>query len=156
MNEVPKALGIDWPETGWRAIKIIWLVNHVTFEKSDKNHPICWILRKFKGPTGILNKICRSSNADHLIKNCKCANKFSEDLFSILSEKHSTFHLKILETFYIRSRQPSVWEKGEIFAWTLYSFYLIPHLLHFSINTANILFLLNKITTSVVSLICEV
>ena len=42
------------------------------------------------------------------IDNRENAEKFSVDLFSFLSKSHSSFHLKVLETIYILSGQPSL------------------------------------------------
>ena len=51
--------------------------------------------------------------AEHLIKNCKCAEKFSVDLFSFQSKLHSSFHLKVLETIHIFSNWPSLCKQRE-------------------------------------------
>ena len=48
-----------------------------------------------------------SAIAKHLINNRGCASTYSEDLFTILSRVHSDFHLKMLETIYILTHEPS-------------------------------------------------
>ena len=42
----------------------------------------------------------KSSMAEHLINNHDCAEKFSADFFLVLSNSHSSFHLKVLETMF--------------------------------------------------------
>ena len=49
-----------------------------------------------------------SSIAEHMINSRECAADFNVDQFSILSRSHSIFHLKVLETLYTRSLQPSL------------------------------------------------
>ena len=49
-----------------------------------------------------------SSVADHLINSRECVAYFNVDRFSILSRSQSLCHLKVLETLYIRSLQPSL------------------------------------------------
>ena len=49
-----------------------------------------------------------SSIADHMINNRECVADFNVDRFSILSRSHSLYHLKVLETLYVRSLQPSL------------------------------------------------
>ena len=49
-----------------------------------------------------------SSIADHMINNRECMADFNVDRFSILSWSHSLYHLKVLETLYVRSLQPSL------------------------------------------------
>ena len=49
-----------------------------------------------------------SSIADHMINNRECVADFNVDRFSILSRLHSLYHLKVLETLYVRSLQPSL------------------------------------------------
>ena len=48
------------------------------------------------------------SIADHMINIRECVADFNVDRFSILSRSHSLFHLKLLETLYVRSHQPSL------------------------------------------------
>ena len=49
-----------------------------------------------------------SSIAEHMINCRECVADFNVDRFSILSWSHSIFHLKVLETLYVRSLQPSL------------------------------------------------
>ena len=49
-----------------------------------------------------------SSIAEHMINSRECAADFNVDRFSILSRSHSLFHLKVLETVYVRYLQPSL------------------------------------------------
>ena len=49
-----------------------------------------------------------SSRADHMINSRECVADFNVDQFSILSRSHSIFHLKVSETLYVRSLQPSL------------------------------------------------
>ena len=47
-----------------------------------------------------------SSIEDHMINSRECVADFNVDRFSILSRSHSLYHLKVLETLYVRSLQP--------------------------------------------------
>ena len=49
-----------------------------------------------------------SSIAEHMINRRECVADFNVNRFSILSRSHSIFHLKVLETLYVRSLQPSL------------------------------------------------
>ena len=49
-----------------------------------------------------------SSIAEHMINSRECVADFNVDRFSILSRSNSLFHLKVLETLYVRSLQPSL------------------------------------------------
>ena len=49
-----------------------------------------------------------SSIAAHMINDRECMAVFNVDRFRILSRSHSLYHLKVLETLYIRSLQPSL------------------------------------------------
>ena len=49
-----------------------------------------------------------SSIADHMIDSRECVADFNVDRFSILSRSHLLYHLKVLETIYVRSFQPSL------------------------------------------------
>ena len=48
-----------------------------------------------------------SSVAEHMVNSRECVTDFNVDRFSILCRSHSIFKLKVLETLYVRSRQPS-------------------------------------------------
>ena len=43
-----------------------------------------------------------------MINSRECVADFNVDRFCILSQSHSPFHLKVLETLYVRSLQPSL------------------------------------------------
>ena len=57
---------------------------------------------------GQLANISGSSIAEHMINSRECVADFNVDRFSILSRSHSVFHLKVLETLYVRSLQSSL------------------------------------------------
>ena len=57
---------------------------------------------------GQLANTSGSSIAEHMINRRECVADFNDDRFSILSRSHSLFHLKVLETLYVRSLQPSL------------------------------------------------
>ena len=61
-----------------------------------------------KHKRGQLANISRSSISKHMINSRECVADFNVDQFSILSQSHSIFHLKVLETLYVRSLQPSL------------------------------------------------
>ena len=46
--------------------------------------------------------------AEHMNHSRECVADFNVDRFSILNRLHSIFHLKVLETLYVRSLQPSL------------------------------------------------
>ena len=52
---------------------------------------------------GQLENTSGSSIAEHMINSRGCVADFNVDRFSILSRSHSLFHLKLLETLYVRS-----------------------------------------------------
>ena len=56
---------------------------------------------------GQLANTSGSSIAEHMINSRECVADFNVDRFSILSRSHSLFHLKLLETLYVRSFEPS-------------------------------------------------
>ena len=64
-----------------------------------------WNLRLKRGQ---LANTSRSSIAEHMISSRECVADFNVDQFSIQSRSHSPFHLKVLETHYVRSLQPSL------------------------------------------------
>ena len=57
---------------------------------------------------GQLANTSGSSIAEHMINSRECVADFNADRFSILNRSHSIFHLKVLETLYVRSLQPSL------------------------------------------------
>ena len=57
---------------------------------------------------GQLANTSGSSIAEHMINSRECVADFNVERFSILSRSHSPFHLKVLETFYVQSLQPSL------------------------------------------------
>ena len=48
-----------------------------------------------------------------MINSGECVADFNIDRFSILSRSRSFYHLKVLETLYVRSLQPSLCEKRD-------------------------------------------
>ena len=72
-----------------------------------KQHlPTCILNLELK--RGQLTNTSGSSIAEHMINSRECVADFNVDWFSILSQSHLIFHLKVLETLYIRSLQPSL------------------------------------------------
>ena len=59
------------------------------------------------GPIDNLKNTYRSSIAEYQIKYHDCAEKFSINLFSVLSKPLSSFHFTVLEIIYILSSRPS-------------------------------------------------
>ena len=55
---------------------------------------------------GQLVKTPRSPIADHMINNRECVVDLNVDRFRNLSRSHFLYHLKVLETLYVRSLQP--------------------------------------------------
>ena len=62
---------------------------------------------------GHLANTSGSSIAEHMINSREWVADFNVDRFSILSRSHSLFHLKVLETLYVRSLQPSLCKKSD-------------------------------------------
>ena len=62
---------------------------------------------------GQLANTSGSSIAEHMINSTECVADFNVDRFSILSRSHSIFHLKVLETLYVRSLQPSFCKQSD-------------------------------------------
>ena len=58
--------------------------------------------------TDNLKRTYGSSIAEYVFNNRECAEKFSVDLFSKLSNSLSSFHLKVFETVHILSSRPSL------------------------------------------------
>ena len=54
---------------------------------------------------GLLANASGSSISEHMINSRECVADFNVDRFS---RSHSFFHLKVLETLYVRSLQPSL------------------------------------------------
>ena len=48
-----------------------------------------------------------------MINNRECVADFSVKRFSILSRSHSLSHLKVLETLFVRSLQPSLYKQRD-------------------------------------------
>ena len=57
---------------------------------------------------GQLANTSGSSIAEHMINCRECVADFNVNRFSVLSWSHSLFHLKVLETLYLQSFQPSL------------------------------------------------
>ena len=57
---------------------------------------------------GQLVNTSMSSIADHMINSWEYVADFNVERFSILSRSHSIYHLKVLETLYVRSLQLSL------------------------------------------------
>ena len=51
--------------------------------------------------------------AEHVINNHNCASSYSADFFTILSQSHSNYHLKVLETVHILTHKPSLCKQSE-------------------------------------------
>ena len=72
-----------------------------------KHHlPACILNLELK--RGQLVNTAGSSITDHMINCRECVADFNVDRFSILSRSHLLYHLKVLETLYARSLQPSL------------------------------------------------
>ena len=85
------------------------------------------------GSTDNLRNTYGSWIAEHFINNCDCAEKFIVDLYFILSNSHSSFHLKVLETIHILSGRPSLCKQREcllginfISIWSLIQYFSYP------------------------------
>lgn len=62
-----------------------------------------WINSNFNGrrPTGDLTAI-----GQHLVDNPECAKHFDDEMFTVLARGRTPFHLSVLESLYIRTRNP--------------------------------------------------
>ena len=66
----------------------------------------------------VCSKIKRSLKHDsaigqHLLENPECAKAYSENCFRIIGRARSTFHLGILESVYIKTRDPLLCRQKE-------------------------------------------
>ena len=61
------------------------------------------------------NEAISSSSAIglHLIKNPQCAKNYRDERFSIIAHGRSTFHLSVLESMFIKLKQPSLCRQKE-------------------------------------------
>ena len=76
---------------------------------------------------GLLTNTSGSSIAEHMINSRECVADFK-----ILSRSHSIFHLKVLETLYVRSLQPSLRkQKGCLLGLNVISFCPSVHLYYY-------------------------
>ena len=66
-----------------------------------RQHLPAWILN-LRLKRGQLANTSGSSIAEHMINSRECVADFNVDWFSILSRSHSPFHLKVVETLYVR------------------------------------------------------
>ena len=49
---------------------------------------------------------CESAIGQHLIINPECAKTYTDDNFRIIGQARSSFHLGVLESVYIKTRNP--------------------------------------------------
>ena len=54
-----------------------------------------------------------SAIGQHLLENPECAKAYSENCFRIIGRARSTFHLAILESVYIKTRDPLLCRQKE-------------------------------------------
>ena len=87
---------------------------------------------------GQLANTSGSSTAEHMINSWECVADFNVDRFSILSWSHLISHIKVLETLYVRSLQPSLCKQKDyllglnvISLWPSVHLYYYLHLIGF-------------------------
>ena len=49
---------------------------------------------------------CESAIGEHLLMNPECAKTYTDDNFRIIGQARSSFHLRILESVYIKTQNP--------------------------------------------------
>ena len=49
---------------------------------------------------------CESAIGHHLIKNPECAKTYTEEIFRIIGQAKSSFHLSVLESVYDKTHSP--------------------------------------------------
>ena len=65
-----------------------------------------------------------SAIAEHLLNNPDCGAKYSKNMFSVVSHGRSEFHLKVLESINIMSKDPILCKQKRF----VYSTILFKHL----------------------------
>ena len=56
---------------------------------------------------------CESAIGHHLITNLECAKTYTDDIFRIIGQARSSFHLGILESVYIKAQNPVLCRQKE-------------------------------------------
>ena len=56
---------------------------------------------------------CESAIGQHLVANPECAKKYTVDNFRIIGQARSSFHLSVLESVYIKTRNPVLCRQKE-------------------------------------------
>ena len=59
---------------------------------------------------------CDSAIGQHLLENPECAKMYNDDKFRIIRQARSSFHLGVLESVYIKSRNPVLVDKKSSFS----------------------------------------
>ena len=49
---------------------------------------------------------CESAIGQHLLTNPECAKTYTDDTFRIIGQARSPFHLSVLESAYIKTKNP--------------------------------------------------
>ena len=55
-----------------------------------------------------------SAKGQHLINNPECAKTYSDDNFRIIGQARSSFHLRVLESIYIKTQNPVFCKQKEL------------------------------------------
>lgn len=87
----------NYPATSW--------VDKTRLPKQDQKSHIGF---KWTNPKTYTSSICEN----HL-KNSKYSAEFHVDKYTVLSKSHSSFHLKVLESVYIKSHKSSLCKPGD-------------------------------------------
>ena len=78
---------------------------HVPSNIRNKTHP-----QRGQPPRSCKSKIrtktCDSAIGKHLLENPDCAKNYNGDMFRIIGKARSSFHLAVLESIYISTKQP--------------------------------------------------
>ena len=65
-------------------------------------------LKRFIFSYDVKPKVEQSSIQEHLLNNPICAENYLNSRFEILSRARNTYHLSVLESLFIRTREPKI------------------------------------------------
>ena len=87
----------------------IFLIAHVTKK-----------LKRFIFNDDVKPKGEQSSIHQHLLNNPVCAENYLDNRFEILSRARNTYHLSVLESLFIRTREPKICKQRDFYNLKLY------------------------------------
>ena len=84
---------------------------------------------------------CESAIGQHLLTNPECAKTYTDDIFRIIGQTRSSFHLSVLESVYIKTQNPVLCtQKDFIFLLGIFKYIMVIGLIGHSwgqLDTSN-------------------